>query len=172
MLVFCLKSLVPQCKTIHSGSFDIVGCMYDFMSSVLAPLNCLLATFLFSSDISHAKKKEYSFPRKCGRQEKSSHGRPQIYFFKSIFLRYFLFFFNFFCFFCILAFFGLFVCFLKLNLYILIQIRLYGRVSDKNFFTQPISGNKTTYFWRHPFTSFTTESPKITVTGSFCAVFD
>ena len=92
------------------------------------------------------QKKEYSFPRKCGRQEKSSHGRPQIYFFKSIFLRYFLFFFNLFYFFCILAFFGLFVCFLKLNLYILIQIRLYGRVSDKNFFTQPISGNKTTFF--------------------------
>ena len=32
-LVFCLKSLVPQCKTINSGLFDIVGCVYDFMSS-------------------------------------------------------------------------------------------------------------------------------------------
>ena len=24
---------------------------------------------------------------------------------------------------------------------------LWGRVGDKNFFTQPISGNKTTFFW-------------------------
>ena len=51
-----------------------------------------------------------------------------------------------FCFFCIFVFFYLFV-FLKLKIYILIQIRLCGRVSDKTFFTRPISGNNTTFFW-------------------------
>ena len=39
-----------------------------------------------------------------------------------------------------------FVCFLKLKIYILIHVGLCGRVSDKNFFTRPISGNKTTFF--------------------------
>ena len=52
-LVFCLKSLVPQCWTIHSGLFDIVGCMYDFMSSVVAALNCFVTNLLFSSGNSH-----------------------------------------------------------------------------------------------------------------------
>ena len=52
-LVFYLKSFAPQCRTIHSGSFDIVGCMYDFMSSVVAPLNCFVTILLFSSDNSH-----------------------------------------------------------------------------------------------------------------------
>lgn len=51
--VSCLKSLVPQCRTINSGLFDILGCMYDFMSSVAAPLNCAVVTLLFSSDKSH-----------------------------------------------------------------------------------------------------------------------
>ena len=37
-------------------------------------------------------------------------------------------------------------CFLKLKIYILIHIRLCERVSDKKFFTQPISGHKTTFF--------------------------
>ena len=49
-LVFCLKPLVPQRRTIHCGSFDIVGCMYDFMSSVVATLNCFITTSLFSSN--------------------------------------------------------------------------------------------------------------------------
>ena len=40
-----------------------------------------------------------------------------------------------------------FLCFLKLKIYILIHIRLCGRVSDKKKFTQSISGNKTTFFW-------------------------
>ena len=52
--VFYLKSLVPQCRTINSGSFDIVGCMYEFMSSVVAPLKCFVTTILFSSDNSHS----------------------------------------------------------------------------------------------------------------------
>ena len=39
------------------------------------------------------------------------------------------------------------VCVLKQKVYILINIRLYGRVGDKTNFTQPISGNKTTFFW-------------------------
>ena len=36
---------------------------------------------------------------------------------------------------------------LKQKVYILIHIRLCGRVSDKTNFTQPISENKTTFFW-------------------------
>ena len=72
-------------------------------------------------------------------------------FFQSIFRRYSLFFFSFFCFFVflllLLLFFCLFVCFLKLKIYILIQIRLYGRVSDKKIFTRSISGNKTNFFF-------------------------
>ena len=42
-------------------------------------------------------------------------GRPQIYFFKSIFRWYSLFFFSFLFLFCILVFFYLFACFLKLK---------------------------------------------------------
>ena len=30
-----------------------MGCMYDFMSSVVALLNCFVTTLLFSSDYSH-----------------------------------------------------------------------------------------------------------------------
>ena len=59
----------------------------------------------------------------------------------------------FFCFFCFLVFFVFlfvfFAClfaFLKLKIYILIHTRLWGRVSDKKFFAQPISANKTTLF--------------------------
>ena len=39
------------------------------------------------------------------------------------------------------------VCVLKQKVYILIHIRLCGRVSDKANFTQPISANKATFFW-------------------------
>ena len=39
-----------------------------------------------------------------------------------------------------------FVVFFKLKLYILIHIRLSGRVSDKIIFIRPISGNKATFF--------------------------
>ena len=52
-----------------------------------------------------------------------------------------------FTFFCILLFFLLFTCFLKLKIYIPIHIRLRRRVSDKNFFTRPISRKKTTFFF-------------------------
>ena len=38
-------------------------------------------------------------------------------------------------------------CFLKLIMYILLHIRLCGRMSHKRYFTQPISGNKNTFFW-------------------------
>ena len=48
----------------------------------------------------------------------------------------------------ILVFLCLFICcFLKLKIYILIHIRLSGRVNDKNLFTRSISGNKTTFFF-------------------------
>ena len=66
----------------------------------------------------------------------------------SIFRSYSLFFFSFFSFFwslfcCCCC---LFVCcFLKLKMYILIHIWLSERVSDKNFFTRPISESKTTF---------------------------
>ena len=42
-----------------------------------------------------------------------------------------------------------FVClfFTKLKIYIPIYIRLCGWVSDKNFFTRPVSGKKTPFFW-------------------------
>ena len=50
----------------------------------------------------------------------------------------------FFCFFVFLFFF--LFCFLKLEIYILIHIQLCGQVSDKIFFTEPISRNKTTFF--------------------------
>ena len=55
-------------------------------------------------------------------------------FFKSIFRRYSLFFFT-----CLFV-------FLKLKIYILIHIRVCGRVSDKTVFTRPISGSHTTFF--------------------------
>ena len=57
-------------------------------------------------------------------------------------LSYYLFFFSLFCFFFLLF---LLVCFLKLKIYILIHIRLCGRVSDKNIFTRSISRKKTTF---------------------------
>ena len=43
-----------------------------------------------------------------------------------------------------LGFFSLF--FLKSKIYIMIHIRLCGRVSARKIFTRPISGNKTTFF--------------------------
>ena len=46
--------------------------------------------------------------------------------------------------FCLLVIFVFF--FLKLKIYILIHIRLYERMSNKTFFTRPVSGNKTTFF--------------------------
>ena len=49
-LVFCLKLLVPQRSTRHCEPFDIVGCMNDFMSSVVAILNCFITISLFSSN--------------------------------------------------------------------------------------------------------------------------
>ena len=49
-----------------------------------------------------------------------------------------LFFLRFFCFFCFIF---------KSKIYILIHIRLCGRVSDKKIFTRPISGNKINFFW-------------------------
>ena len=51
-LLFCLKLLLPQCRTINSGLFYVEGCMYDFMLSV-ALLKCFVTT-LFSSDNSHS----------------------------------------------------------------------------------------------------------------------
>ena len=44
-------------------------------------------------------------------------------------------------------FFCLFVCFLNIKTYILMDMRICGRVSvsDKNFFTRQISGNKTPF---------------------------
>ena len=83
--------------------------------------------------------------------QKKKYSWPQIYFFNRssgniLFSSSvsFSFFWNlvFFCFW----FFWLFVCFLKLKIYILIHIRLCGRVSDKKIFTRPISGNKATFF--------------------------
>ena len=43
--------------------------------------------------------------------------------------------------FCLLA-----LVFFKLKIFILIHIRLCGRVSDKKIFTRPISGNQNTFF--------------------------
>ena len=48
--------------------------------------------------------------------------------------------------FCPLVIFVVFCLFLKSKAYILIHIRLCWQVSDKNVFTQTISGNKTTFF--------------------------
>ena len=63
-----------------------------------------------------------------------------------------IFFISFFCFFCLVGggvFFLLFffVFFFKLKIYNPIHIGLCGRVSDKNLFTRPFSGNKTTFFF-------------------------
>ena len=79
--------------------------------------------------------------------EKNLHPGAHTFIFLIDFLKY-SFFFSFFCFFLYSCFFCLFVCFLKLKTCILIHIRLCGRVSDKNSFTWPISGNNTTFF--HP----------------------
>ena len=84
--------------------------------------------------------------RRCGWQEKSSPGQPQIYFFKLISQRFSLFLFSFLCFilyFCFCP----FVCLLKLKIYILIHIWLCRWVSDKKSFTHLICWNKTTLFW-------------------------
>ena len=65
--------------------------------------------------------------------------------FLSTLILWFLFFFSF-----LLYFLLLFVCLCKCfkqKVYTLIHIRLCGRVSDKMNFTQPISQNKTTFFW-------------------------
>ena len=95
---------------------------------------------------SKKRNQKHSCFRKCGWREKSSPGQPQIYFFNQ-FSRYILFSslvsFAFFdsCFSC-----WFLCCFLKLKMYILVQIRLCGWLSDKTTFTWPISGNKTTFF--------------------------
>ena len=101
-------------------------------------------TWPFSSLDPKAKKTPFCFQEKCGWQEKSSPGQPQTFFLNQ-FAGDFLFssLLSFF-FFCILVF--LLVCSLKWKIYILIHIWLCRRVSDKDFFTQPISGNKTA-FW-------------------------
>ena len=68
------------------------------------------------------------------------------FFFLSILRRNSVFFFSFFCFFdsC----FCLFVCcFLKFKMYILIHIRLCGRVTDKKISPGRLLENKTTFFW-------------------------
>ena len=57
----------------------------------------------------------------------------------------------FFSFFCFFDFFFCCCCFLKLKMYILIHIRLCGRVSDKFFFTRSISGNETIFLWPDDF---------------------
>ena len=79
---------------------------------------------------------------------KSSPGGLQIYFFNRFsgdvlffYLVSFAFLYS-----CFFFFFWLVCLFLKLKAYILIHIRPCGRVSDKIFFTLPISGNKTTFF--------------------------
>ena len=59
----------------------------------------------------------------------------------------FSFLFKFLLLFCILVSFCLFIwCFLKLKMCIMIHNQLWGRLSDKKFFTRPISGNKTIFF--------------------------
>ena len=79
-------------------------------------------------------------------------GRQQIYFFNRFSgdilfcsLVYFAF---------LIFLFFLLVCFLKLKIYILIHIRLCRHVSNKKFFTRPICGNKTTFFWPRFFLIF------------------
>ena len=64
--MFCHKSLVPQCRTINSRSFNIVGSMHDFMWSVVAPLKCLVTTVLFLSFNSHPFTLLLLSPLKCG----------------------------------------------------------------------------------------------------------
>ena len=63
---------------------------------------------------------------------------PKILFSSLVYFAFFVFF--------IVFLFCLFVCSLKLKIYILIQIRLCRRVSDKFFFNRPVSMNKTTFF--------------------------
>ena len=61
-----------------------------------------------------------------------------------------LFFFIFFCFFCILVFLLFlfcFVVFLKLKIYVLIHIRLCGRVSDKKHFHPADFRKQDHFFW-------------------------
>ena len=91
------------------------------------------------------KKRNNSCFGKCVWPEKSSPGRPQIFFFNRFSEDILFSFFSFFCSFWFL--FCLFVsCSLKLR-NVLIHIRLSRWVSDKNIFTRPISKNKTTLFF-------------------------
>ena len=50
-----------------------------------------------------------------------------------------------FAFFCILAFFSLACYFLQLKIYVMLHIRLCGRMSDKKKFTRSMSRNKSTF---------------------------
>ena len=94
----------------------------------------------------YIRPKKKSCFRKYGWREKFSSG-GRISFFNRFsedisFLLKFLWLFLVLVFF--LFFFG---CFLKLKMYILIHIRLCRQVSDKKFFTPPISGTKTAVFF-------------------------
>ena len=42
-----------QCSKIYSRLFDIIGCIYNFVSLVVAPLKCFVTTLLFLSDNSN-----------------------------------------------------------------------------------------------------------------------
>ena len=77
--------------------------------------------------------------------------------FFSLFLIWFL---LFFCF--LLWFILIFVCrfCLKQKIYILIHIRLCGLVRDEKFFTQPISGNMTTFYGLISLPKSSAETPK------------
>ena len=82
-------------------------------------------------------------------EEKNLHPGGRKFVIWAIFRRYSIFFFSFLSFlysFFVFVFF-LLICFLKLKMYILIHIRLCGRVSDKSLPPpRPISRNKTTFF--------------------------
>ena len=116
---------------------------------VISFLNNLALQFMLRTFITDQKKHCFWI---CRDEKKSSPWQLQIYFFYLLFRGYSLFFLSLFCLFFIPVFFfsfcfWLFACFLKLKLYILIHIWLWGRVSDKKSLTQPISENKTTFLW-------------------------
>ena len=78
--------------------------------------------------------------------EKKFHPGDSKFIFLVNFPEIFFFFYRFFCFFVFFVFFSLFVCFLKLNINILIHILLCGEVNYKKMFIWLISENKAAFF--------------------------
>ena len=117
----------------------------DFFHCTQNTLNLYEQPGEIHDSITEAKSTQSKFANDVvSRQIFHRYSSQQQHFLSTVIL-WFLFFFSF-----LLYFLLLFVCVCKCfkqKVYTVIHIRLCGRVSDKMNFTQPISQNKTTFFW-------------------------